>query len=159
MKHNTTWPLLVKKAEDRVTQRLKDHQACVENEQKLQGSRQRILDMIEGYKAKLNQRQQQPLSIAETTNFREFMSQLLRLVERVDDDLRRAHQARELAKQRLLEAEIALFKMQAMVEKDVRAVAAHHKKQEQRQMDALGITQFNLKSASSPVPASDNTVA
>ena len=83
MKPRTTWPLLVKKAEDTLGKRRKDHKAAVEAAQKLEASRQRLLEMFEAYKQKFAQRQQQPLAIAETTNFREFMSQLLRLVERV----------------------------------------------------------------------------
>jgi len=115
--------------------------------------------MFEAYKAKLTQRQEQPLAIADTTNFREFMSQLLRLVERVENDLKMARTAQQVAKQRLTEAELDLFKMEAMVEKDEKAVALYHKKLEQRQMDALGITLHNLKNESSPTPASGNSVA
>ena len=115
--------------------------------------------MFEAYKAKLTQQQQQHLTIADTTNFREFMSQLLRLVERVEDDLKLARTAQQHAKERLTEAEVDLFKMEAMVEKDEKAVAAFHKKQEQRQMDALGITLHNLKNESSPTPASGSTAA
>ena len=159
MKPRTTWPLLVKKAEDTLGKRRKEHKAAVEAAQKLEASRQRLLDMFEAYKAKLTQQQQQPLTIADTTNFREFMSQLLRLVERVEDDLKLARTAQQHAKERLTEAEVDLFKMEAMVEKDEKAVAAYHKKQEQRQMDALGITLHNLKNESSPTPASGSTAA
>ena len=159
MKPRTTWPLLVKKAEDTLGKRRKEHKAAVEAAQKLEASRQRLLDMFEAYKAKLTQRQQQPLTIADTTNFREFMSQLLRLVERVEDDLKLARTAQQHAKERLTEAEVELFKMEAMVEKDEKAVAAFLKKQEQRQMDALGITLHNLRNESSPTPASGNSVA
>ena len=159
MKPRTTWPLLVKKAEDTLGKRRKDHKAAVEAAQKLEASRQRLLEMFEAYKQKFAQRQQQPLAIAETTNFREFMSQLLRLVERVEDDLKIARTAQQHAKERLTEAEVDLFKMEAMVEKDEKAVAAYHKKQEQRQMDALGITLHNLKNESSPTPTSGNNVA
>jgi len=159
MKPRTTWPLLVKKAEDTLGKRRKEHTAAVEASQKLEASRQRLLDMFEAYKAKYTQRQQQPLTIADTTNFRQFMSQLLRLVERVEDDLKLARTAQQHAKERLTEAEMELFKMEAMVEKDEKAVAEFLKKQEQRQMDALGITLHNLRNESSPAPASGSNVA
>lgn len=159
MKPNTTWPLLVKKAEDVVSKRLKEHLSTLETMQKLEASRQRIQEMLEGYKRKLHERQQQTLSMAENTNFREFMSQLLKLIERVDVDMERARMAQQQAKQRLLEAEIALFKMQSMVEKDARAVAAHRRRLEQRQLDAMGIAQFNLKQAANPAPASGSSAA
>lgn len=159
MKPRTTWPLLVKKAEDTLGKRRKEHKAATEAAQKLEASRQRLLDMFEAYKAKFAQRQEQPLTIADTTNFREFMSQLLRLVERVENDLKMARTAQQVAKQRLTEAELDLFKMEAMVEKDEKAVALYHKKLEQRQMDALGITLHNLKNESSPTPTSGNSVA
>ena len=90
MKPRTTWPLLVKKAEDTLGKRRKEHKAATETAQKLQASRQRLLDMFEAYKAKYTQRQDKPLTIADTTNFREFMSQLLRLVERVENGPHRA---------------------------------------------------------------------
>ena len=159
MKPRTTWPLLVKKAEDTLGKRRKEHKAATEAAQKLEASRQRLLDMFEAYKAKFTQRQEQPLAIADTTNFREFMSQLLRLVERVENDLKMARTAQQIAKQRLTEAELDLFKMEAMVEKDEKAVALYHKRLEQRQMDALGITLHNLKNESSPTPTSGNSVA
>ena len=159
MQPNKTWQLLAKRATDLVNKRLRDYQSSMESAKKLESSRERISSLVESYKAKLHERQREPLSIAEASNFRGFMSQLLRLIERVDEDLARAQEAREDAKRRLLEAEIALFKMQSMVEKDQRAVQAHHKQQEQKQMDTLGITQFNLKAESSPTPASGNSVA
>ena len=159
MKPRTTWPLLVKKAEDTLGKRRKEHKAATEAAQKLESSRKRLLDMFEAYKANLAQRQQKPLTIADTTNFREFRSQLLRLVERVEEDLKMARTVQQVAKERLTEAEIDLFKMEAMVEKDEKAVALYHKKQEQRQMDALGITLHNLKNESSPAPANGNSVA
>jgi flagellar biosynthesis chaperone FliJ len=159
MKPRTTWPLLVKKAEDTLSKRRKEFKAATETMQKLEASRQRLLDMFEAYKAKLTQRQQESLAIADTTNFREFMSQLLRLVERVEDDLKIARSAQQHAKQRQTEAEMDLFKMEAMVEKDEKAVALYRKQLEQRQMDALGITLHNLKNEPNPVPASGNTVA
>jgi flagellar biosynthesis chaperone FliJ len=84
---------------------------------------------------------------------------LLKLIERVDVDMERARAAQKQAKQRLLEAEIALFKMQSMVDKDARAVAAHRRRLEQRQLDAMGIAQFNLRQAASPAPASGNSAA
>lgn len=158
MKPRTTWPLLVKKAEDTLGKRRKEYKAATETMQKLEASRQRLLDMFEAYKAKLTQRQQESLAIADTTNFREFMSQLLRLVERVEDDLTMARTAQQHAKQRQTEAEMDLFKMEAMVEKDEKAVALYRKQLEQRQMDALGITLHNLKTEPNPAPANGNTV-
>ena len=55
MKPRTTWPLLVKKAEDTLGKRRKEHKAAVEAAQKREASRQRLLDMFEAYKAKLTQ--------------------------------------------------------------------------------------------------------
>ena len=138
MKPRSTWPLLAKKAEDALGKRRQELQAAIQATQKHLATRQRLLGMIDTYKAKLQERQQQPLSVAEATNFREFMAQLLRLVERVELDIQQALAVQEQAKRRVTEAEIELFKMQAMVDKDLKAVAAYQKKQEQRQLDALG---------------------
>jgi hypothetical protein len=50
-----------------------------------------------------------------------------------------------IAKERLTEAEIDLFKMEAMVEREARNDAAVEAKKDQRVLDETGIRLFNLK--------------
>jgi flagellar biosynthesis chaperone FliJ len=47
-------------------------------------------------------------------------------------------------RQKRLQAEIELHKMQSLAEQDAKAVAQDAKRYEQRQMDELGVRQFIL---------------
>jgi flagellar biosynthesis chaperone FliJ len=46
----------------------------------------------------------------------------------------------------LLKAEQHLMRMQSLVERDLEAIRKHNRVQDQKQMDALGLTLFNLRS-------------
>jgi flagellar biosynthesis chaperone FliJ len=72
--------------------------------------------------------------------------QLLQLSERLDKDCIHAQAQLEIAREALRQAEQERLKMQALVEQDLVAVNTYHRKQEQKQMDALGLTLFNMKS-------------
>ena len=71
--------------------------------------------------------------------------QLLSLVSRVDEDLQVGLRELEQAKTVLLQATHQRMKMETMQEKDLQAVQDWNRKQEQKQMDALGVTLYNLK--------------
>jgi flagellar export protein FliJ len=78
-------------------------------------------------------------------NQRQFMAQLLNLQHRVVLDISKAEtEVHSLRKKRQL-AEIELQKMQALEEQEQAAVRLEQQKQEQRQMDELGVRQFNLR--------------
>jgi len=73
------------------------------------------------------------------------MVQLLNLQQRVALDLSKAQSTvAELRKKRIL-ADIELQKMQALEEQDQLAVRRDQQKHEQRQLDELGVRQFNLR--------------
>jgi flagellar export protein FliJ len=78
-------------------------------------------------------------------NQRQFMAQLLNLQQRVVLDISRAETlVASLRKKRVL-AEIELQKMRALEEQDLLAVRRDQQQHEQRQMDELGVRQFNLR--------------
>ena len=83
--------------------------------------------------------------MSQTTNSRQFLLQLQSLVDRVQVDLQQALRELEQAKAVLLQATHQRMKMETMQEKDLQAVQAWQRKQEQKQMDALGVTLYNLK--------------
>ena len=83
--------------------------------------------------------------MSQTTNSRQFLLQLQSLVNRVDDDLRMALRELEQAKSVLLQATHQRMKMEAMQEKDLQAVQAWERKRDQKEMDSLGLTLYNLK--------------
>ena len=111
----------------------------------LQQSRERMNDLLEDYKQKTLAAQAQVQTMSQATNSRQFLLQLLSLVSRVDQDLQMALRELEQAKAVSLQASHQRMKMETMQEKDLQAVQAWQRKQEQKQMDALGVTLYNLK--------------
>jgi flagellar export protein FliJ len=101
--------------------------------------------MYADYKRKIEDKQQQWHSMADTANHRQFMTHLLQLVERIDEDLHRAHQDLTQAREAQKKAEQQRIKMSSLMEQDLHRVKAYQLKKDQKQMDALGITLFNLK--------------
>jgi flagellar export protein FliJ len=84
-------------------------------------------------------------SMADATNNRQFMLQLQELVNRVDKDLVAALAALDRAKLALLQATHQRMKMETMQEKDLASVQQWQRKREQKEMDTLGLTLYNLK--------------
>ena len=84
--------------------------------------------------------------MAETTSYRHYMLQLQGLVQRVDKDLELAFQDQQQIKVKLIKAEQHQMRMKSLVERDLEAIRKHNRVQDQKQMDALGLTLFNLRS-------------
>jgi flagellar biosynthesis chaperone FliJ len=74
------------------------------------------------------------------------MLQLQGLVQRVDKDLELAFQDQQQIKVKLIKAEQHQMRMKSLVERDLEAIRKHNRVQDQKQMDALGLTLFNLRS-------------
>ena len=68
------------------------------------------------------------------------------LVQRVDKDLELAFQDQQQIKVKLIKAEQHQMRMKSLVERDLEAIRKHNRVQDQKQMDALGLTLFNLRS-------------
>jgi flagellar export protein FliJ len=83
--------------------------------------------------------------MSQTTNSRQFLLQLQSLVIRVDEDLHKALHELEQAKAVLLQATHQRMKMETMQEKDLQAVQTWERKRDQKEMDSLGLTLYNLK--------------
>jgi flagellar export protein FliJ len=98
------------------------------------------------YSQKIREKESTTQSLTESNNARQFVLQLLQLSERLDKDINQAQAQLDLALQALRKAEQERLKMQTLVEQDLLAVQAYHRKLEQKQMDALGLTLFNTKS-------------
>jgi flagellar export protein FliJ len=145
MKPRSCWSVLAKKAKDEEetaqTAAAKARNKVLE----LQQSRQRMNDLLEDYKQRAIASQAQLQTMSQTTNSRQFLLQLQSLVNRVDDDLRMALRELEQAKSVLLQATHQRMKMEAMQEKDLQAVQAWERKRDQKEMDSLGLTLYNLK--------------
>ena len=145
MKPRSCWTVLAKKAKDGeedAQQALTEARKKVEH---LQGSRKRMDDLLNDYKRRALESQTKLHSMADATNNRQFMLQLQALVSRVDKDLVAALAAFDRAKIALLEATHQRMKMESMQDKDLEAVQQWQRKREQKEMDSLGLTLYNLK--------------
>jgi flagellar export protein FliJ len=111
----------------------------------LQQSRHRMNELLEDYKRRAIASQSQLQTMSQATNSRHFLLQLQSLVNRVDDDLKAALRELEQAKSVLLQATHQRMKMEAMQEKDLQAVQTWERKRDQKEMDSLGLTLYNLK--------------
>ena len=145
MKPRSCWSVLTKKAKDEeeVAQT-----ACARARNKvleLQQSRQRMNDLLEDYKQRALAAQSQLQTMAQTTNSRQFLLQLQNLVDRVDTDLKVALRELEQAKAVLLQVTHQRMKMETMQEKDLHAVQQWERQRDQKDMDSLGLTLYNLK--------------
>jgi flagellar export protein FliJ len=145
MKARECWPVLAKKAQEEVEAAMAVVVQIRQNIEHLQARRQQMLDMYADYKRRIEDKQQQLHSMADTANHRQFMSHLLQLVERIDQDLQRAHQELTQAREMQQKAEQQRIKMSSLMEQDQQRVKTYQLKKDQKHMDALGITLFNLK--------------
>jgi flagellar export protein FliJ len=121
----------LKKARDRVTQ--------------LEQSRSRMELLYNDYVVRSKAAESRPHSMSETLNFRGFMQQLQSLISRVDIDLNEAKHAVEVQRLALKACEQKRIQMETLVEQDLKAVRDYHRKREQKEMDAAGVTLYNLK--------------
>lgn len=139
------WPALVKKANDEVTQTQTDLVAALNRVDQLNASHQRLCRLYDEYRIKEQQPQTEVMGMQASMNQRQFMAQLLNLQHRVVLDISKAETlVTSLRKKRLL-ADMELQKMRALQEQDLLAVRHDQQKYEQRQMDELGVRQFNLR--------------
>jgi len=145
MKPRSCWSVLAKKAKDEEetaqTAAAKSRNKVLE----LQQSRQRMDALLQDYKQRALESQAKLQSMSQTVNSRQFLLQLQSLVNRVDDDLRNALRELEQAKTVLLQATHQRMKMETMQEKDLQAVQTWERKRDQKEMDSLGLTLYNLK--------------
>jgi flagellar export protein FliJ len=143
LKPRACWSVLLTKAEDEVDRIQGELQKIRLRAQSLEASRERLLNLHADY-------QQAPATgstsagMHDTMNRRQFAAQLLTLLDRVKQDIAQVERVMAHTRQRLGEAEKERLKMQALVEQDLNAVRKDAAVREQRQMDELGVMQFNL---------------
>ena len=70
---------------------------------------------------------------------------LLTLMQRVSTDIQHTQNLLDSYKERLLEVERERIKMQTLADHNALAVQKSLNRKEQKQMDSLGVMQFNLK--------------
>ncbi len=139
------WTVLTKKAEDKIVLIQNELVQARTRLESLRASEQRVQNMYNEYRDDLNQSDTQSQGMRETMNQRQFMSQLLTLMQRVKTDIVYTENAIIGIKERMVLAELERIKMQTLADQNALAVKREENKKDQRNMDALGVMQFNLK--------------
>ena len=138
------WTVLADKAEDQVTAIQNELGQARKRLESLQSSQQRVQAMYDEYREKINSQSQESLGMSEAMNQRQFMSQLLVLMQRVKTDIQHTENLLLDMKERLIEAERERIKMQTLADQNAMAVRKDMNKREQKRMDEMGVMQFNL---------------
>jgi flagellar export protein FliJ len=139
------WTILAQKAEDKIALIQNEMMLARQRLQSLQTSEQRIQKMYDEYRDGLTKSDAQSVGMREAMNQRQFMSQLLSLMQRVKTDIQYTENAIIGIKEQLIVQERERIKMQTLADQNVMAVQREENKKDQRRMDALGVMQFNLK--------------
>lgn len=139
------WTVLADKAEDQVTAIQNEFGLARKRLESLQNSQQRVQTMYDEYRDKINNQSTESLGMSEAMNQRQFMSQLLVLMQRVKTDIMHTENLLLSIKERLMEAERERIKMQTLADQNAAAVQKAQNKKEQKKMDEMGVMQFNLQ--------------
>ena len=139
------WTVLADKAEDQVTAIQNELGLARKRLESLQNSQQRVQTMYDEYRDKINNQSTASLGMSEAMNQRQFMSQLLVLMQRVKIDIQHTENLLLSIKERLIEAERERIKMQTLADQNAAAVQKAQNKKEQKKMDEMGVMQFNLQ--------------
>ena len=145
MKARACWPVLEKKARELVDQRMAEAAEIRKKVTHLQASHARMQALLADYKRRATETQQRLHTMAESLNYRNFVQQLQALLSRIEQDLSAAQTQLQAAQKLVLQAEHQRIKMASLAEQDAKAVAHWERRQEQKTMDALGVTLHNLK--------------
>ena len=145
MQVRSCWAVLTKKAKDTEELIQRSYADAQKKLRALQESRHRMDTLLDDYKKRALESQALLHSMVDTTNQRQFILHLQDLVNRVENDIVKASVELEGIKLAMLQATHQRMKMETMQEKDEQAVKTWERKRDQKEMDTLGLTLFNLK--------------
>ena len=146
MQVRSCWAVLTKKAKDAEELLQRSYADAQKKLRALQESRHRMDTLLDDYKKRALESQALLHSMVDTTNQRQFILHLQDLVNRVEKDIIKASVELEGVKLAVMQATHQRMKMETMQEKDEQAVKTWERKRDQKEMDTLGLTLFNLKS-------------
>ena len=146
MQVRSCWAVLTKKAKDTEELLQRSYANAQKKLRALQESRHRMDTLLDDYKKRALESQALLHSMVDTTNQRQFILHLQDLVNRVEKDIINASIELEGIKLAMMQATHQRMKMETMQEKDEQAVKTWERKRDQKEMDTLGLTLFNLKS-------------
>ncbi len=114
----------------------------------LRSSLVRLESMHAGYGQQLNALGTSSLGMRQAMTQRQFMSQLLTLMERVKVDIQHAQNQLEAFEERRALVERERLKMQSLADKNAEDLRRQASVKDQRRMDELAVLQFNRREAS-----------
>ncbi len=142
------WTVLAQRAQDEASQIQAELGKTLARLESLNASKARLEKLYEDYRQQENITNHSLQGMREVMNQRQFMTQLLSLMQRVANDVAHAEKTLTETRARLMAAERERLKMQTLADQNAQAILNLAEKRDQRNMDALGVMQFNLRSAS-----------
>ena len=139
------WSVLVKKTEDKIAALQLEISQALKRIESLEGSQSRIQSMYDDYRNRLNDSQTESQGMREAMNQRQFMAQLLTLLQRVNLDIHHTQNLLASQRERMLDLERERIKMQTLANQNAIAVQKDKNRKEQKQMDSLAVMQFNMR--------------
>jgi flagellar export protein FliJ len=139
------WTILAQRAQDETTLIQSEIGQITTRLENLNASKARLQNLYEEYRKQENSTNSNLLGMREVINQRQFMTQLLTLMQRVDMDVASAQKQLTDTRRRLMESEQERLKMQSLADQNAQAILNLAEKRDQRRMDELGVMQFNLR--------------
>ena len=139
------WTVLAQRAKDETTLIQTELAQNLTRLDSLNASKSRLQNLYEEYRKQENNLNSSLQGMREVMNQRQFMTQLLTLMQRVDVDIAIAERQLADTRRRLLESEQERLKMQSLADQNAQAILNLAEKRDQRRMDELGVMQFNLR--------------
>jgi flagellar export protein FliJ len=139
------WTILAQRAQDETTLIQTEIGQIMTRLDNLNASKARLQALYEEYRKQENSNNSNLQGMREVINQRQFMAQLLTLMQRVDVDVAIAERQLTDTRRRLLESEQERLKMQSLADQNAQAILNLAEKRDQRRMDELGVMQFNLR--------------
>jgi flagellar export protein FliJ len=139
------WTVLAQRAQDETTLIQTELAQNLTRLDSLNASKSRLQNLYEEYRKQENNLNSSLQGMREVMNQRQFMTQLLTLMQRVDVDIAIAERQLADTRRRLLESEQERLKMQSLADQNAQAILNLAEKRDQRRMDELGVMQFNLR--------------
>lgn len=141
------WTVLAQRAQDEASQIQVELGQLLTRQESLNASKARLEKLYEDYRLQENSNSQTLQGMREVMNQRQFMTQLLSLMQRVANDVTHVEKTVAQTRSRLMAAERERLKMQTLADQNAQAILSLAEKRDQRHMDALGVMQFNLRSS------------
>ena len=141
------WTVLAQRAQDQTTSIQAELGQALSRLESLNSSKTRLQQLYEDYRQQENSGNTSLKGMREVMNQRQFMTQLLTLMQRVDVDVSHAEKQLAATRVRLMNSERERLKMQTLADQNAQAILTLAEKRDQRKMDELGVMQFNLRSS------------